>query len=338
MYDALNAIATKISGMRASNSDYIRDKVAILEENYRIIAASVVETPSNPINRYVELCSITDNFSTTSLTEKQLYSLNTEANLKKAVSMLNFFKGYRANQNNRELYDKLYFPDVEEGVTDAKGHAKCYLMDCYVKLSGDVTDIFRNPTKYIKDTVSTDKKDTTRRFVILSNEDAKRFGARLHGRTLKEELLKAGVTEKEMSIKTTFKGYRTYGRNDTGEVSSWCDVENREYFGICFEYQYWLRPKADQKYMTVDSGGKWFYYDTSLEYKAPYPGLKNWSPFATGPYNIAYAVVGKTILWEDTGFADQWSVLMLSDDAGGRSNELGAGYCPAYPAMYLIPA
>ena len=336
MYDALDAIATKIGKLRASNTDYISDKIKIVEENYRAIAASVVNTPSNPINRYVELCSLTDNFSTTSLTEKKLYAINIEANLKKAVAMLNFFKGFRANQNNRDLFEALYFPDVTTGVTDADGHAKCYLMDCYIKLSGDVTDYFRTPKNYITEKIDTNTNNKNRKMVILCNADAKRFGARLHGRTLKEELLKAGVKEDEMTISTTFEGGKAVAAGSTGELSRW-SPDNRQYVGICFEYQYLDHPKANQKYKHAGDAD-WTYYPESLEAIAPYPSLDNWSAFAQGPYNIEYAIVGQTILWEDTAFANQWSVLSLLDNAGGRASNDGAGFCSAYPAMHLVPA
>lgn len=316
MNESLDAIASKISGMRASNSDYISDKVAILEENYRIISASVVDTSSNPINRYVELCSITDNFSTTSLTEKQLYALNIEAQLKKAISMLNFFKGFNANGANRELFDALYFPDVEKGVTDENGHAKCYLMNSYVKLSGDVTDMFRNPDKYITTAVSTNSSDG-KRFTILSNDDAKRFGARLRGRTLKEELLEAGVTEEDMSIQTSFNGYfvnDAVHEKNNGELA--LASGNKTYIGITFEYQSW--------------GSK-----SGYKISANYPSTDNWKGFKTGQY-YSKIVANKVILWDDTQYADTWG--LASFYYPGTSSLYGSGMVVAYPAMYLVPA
>lgn len=335
MYDALDAIAVKIGKLRASNTDYISDKIKIVEENYRAIAASVVNTPSNPINRYVELCSLTDNFSTTSLTEKRLYAINIEANLKKAVAMLNFFKGFRANQNNRDLFEALYIPDVTTGVTDADGHAKCYLMDCYIKLSGDVTDYFRTPKNYITEKVDTNTNNNNRKMVILCNADAKRFGSRLHGRTLKEELIKAGVKEEEMTITTSFDGVKTTAADNKGELSRW-SPDNRQYVGICFEYLYLDHPTANKKHKP-SGATDWIYYPESLEAIAPYPSLDNWSPFAR-ERDIEFAVIGQTILWEDTEFADQWSVLSLLDNAASRASKDGSGYCSAYPAMHLVPA
>ena len=195
LYFALDDIAWVIGRMPANNIYTINDKILILDECYKNICFLLNQSGSNPINRYVQLCSLTDNFTTTSLSEKQLYSLNIDLSLKKALGLLNFFIGYDANETNRGLYKNAYFPDVTAGV-QKQGFPFCYLMNDYVHL--------RTPDLVLVD-MKENMTENTSPYVMLSTEDIKRFADRMHGRTLWDELTLAGYTGLE--VNTYLGGY-----------------------------------------------------------------------------------------------------------------------------------
>ena len=189
MYDILDDIAIEIGDMRVNNMSSIRNKVVDLETSYREVI-SLLNGKSNPINRFVELCSLNDNFSTTSLKEKQAYALNIELNLKKALGILNFFMGFTSNTTNQDLYASAELPDVTAGVTK-KGYPFCYLLNSYVRL---------HESENLWWDLAPGTDDSKTPYKSLTREDIRRFADRMHGRILWDELLLAGYREEDLGL------------------------------------------------------------------------------------------------------------------------------------------
>ncbi len=310
--DALNKMAVKISKLPASNIDTIADKVKLLESSYREVATAMQNKPSNPINRFLQLCAINDNFTTTSLIEKQLYSLDIEVHLRKALGLLSFFKGYDANDANIKLADSVYYPDFESVTTDKNGNPYCYLSGSYVYMTGEVTSFIYNPMK----------NNRLSQYIFLGKTDAERFAARMHGRTLKEEMMFAGFSEEKMNETTKLDPLVNPNKSGT---------ENRKVGGLGFYYE---KMGAD-KFNKTD---EYYRIPNTLTKKAGYPSSNNFQSVPSySKDGGAFAVISLPMLWDDTklngGLGTEGVFLSKHDwEAGGQ------GWYVCYPTLTLAKA
>ena len=136
------------------------------------------------------------------------------------------------------MYAACVYPEASAGTTDAQGNPFCYLMNRYVRL-GDPTQIFRD----LKGTAKGER-------VILSDADGARFIERMAGRTMEEELIRAGFTEAQIKGSTTF---------NESEIIPW---GNRQYRGLAFKYQNW-RPEGIRKWQGNKNGDIGEYWELS---------------------------------------------------------------------------
>lgn len=302
----------ELSGSLTENDVTLKDafegmKVSKLSNDQNSITLTVSGSPV-----IADDSAINDNFTTTSLIEKQLYSLDIEVHLKKALGLLCFFKGFDANDANLKLADSVYYPDFESVTTDKNGNPYCYLSGSYVYMTGELSSFLYNPMK----------NNRLSNYVFLGKADAERFSARMHGRTLKEEMIFAGFSEEKMNEATKLDPLVNPNKSGT---------ENRKVGGLGFYYEKW---NAD-KFNKTDA---YYRIPNTLAAKAGYPSANN---FQTVPsYSKdggAFAVVSLPMLWDDTklngGLGTEGVFLSKHDwEAGGQ------GWYVCYPTLTLAKA
>lgn len=206
----------KICGLRQSNYYTIGQKLQLLEAEYTTAMVYLKNNNANPISRYCQIYSYIDNFSTTSLVEKELYALDLDCQFDRTLSYLMLLGGEYSQQENIALYYDSYFPDVIAEATNQNGDPYCYLMKSYVRIADDAASAIYKPSKNV---------------TILAEEDAREFARRRNGRTLKEELILAGFDENTfMNLQTNFDS----GDFKSGELGR---RSNDRYYGIAFTFK-----------------------------------------------------------------------------------------------------
>lgn len=206
----------KVCGLRQSNYYTIGQKLQLLEAEYTTAMVYLKNNNANPISRYCQIYSYIDNFSTTSLVEKELYALDLDCQFDRTLSYLMLLGGEYSQQENIGLYYDSYFPDVIGEATNQYGDPYCYLMKSYVRVADDAASAIYKPSKNV---------------TILAEEDAKEFSRRRNGRSLKDELILAGFDENTfMNLQTNF---------DSGDFKS-SEIgrrSNDRYYGIAFTFK-----------------------------------------------------------------------------------------------------
>lgn len=210
----LEEFGGRICDLKQSNYYTIGQKLQLLESEYTTAIVYLKNNNANPISRYCQIYNYTDNFSTTSLTEKELYALDLDCQFDRTLSYLMLLGGQYSQQENVALFSNSYFPDVVGEATNKNGDPYCYLMKSYVQIANDTVSAIYKPAKNI---------------TILTDEDVQEFSRRRNGRTLKEELIYAGFDENTfMNLKTNFES------SDFGSGIGMHD--NDRFYGIGFRF------------------------------------------------------------------------------------------------------
>ena len=217
--EVIRRMGAKIANLPFSNTMTMAQKINAIEEDFRTIANRMVDDATNPVRRYRELLKVSCNFSTSGIEEEELFEETIRATLFRAMNIMVSVNGYASTEELRKMYADCVYPDVHAGTTDSQGNPFCYLMEAYVRI-GDPTQIYRD----LKGQEKGDKK-------FLSDADVVRFIERMQGRTLREELVKAGFPDSQINGRTTFKD---------SEGIPW---GNEGYYGVAFKFENW-RPKG----------------------------------------------------------------------------------------------
>ncbi len=267
----LEEFGGKICNMRQSNYYTIGEKLKLLDHEYSTAMTYLKKDNANPISRYCQMYQYIDNFSTTSLTDKELYALDLDCQFDRTLSYLMLLGGKDSQDENVGLFKDSYFPDVVEEATNKNGDPYCYLMKSNVRIS--------DSTKYYKD----GKVD----YWILQDEDIDEFAKRKKGGSLKDELVLAGFDADSFLNQRT-----TFNKSDFGSGAGYTD--NDRFYGLSFAFKasYGNQPNTlsiDTWYGRMDGmfnymkddrnsfvvNGTGFYYENS-----PYNGQKKVLPGA----------------------------------------------------------
>lgn len=185
----------KICAMKQSNFNTIGDKMKQVETEYTAAMTYMKNNDANPISRYAQTYQFVDNFSTTSIVDKEAYALDLDTQFDRTLSYLMLLGGESSQGENIKSFQEAYFPDVVKEATDAQGHPYFYLAKTYTRVLGDsLTDFY--------------KSSKCEKFDVLQKEDVTAFVKRMHGRTMEQELKEAGFPEntyKNQSTKFTDK-------------------------------------------------------------------------------------------------------------------------------------
>ena len=228
-YDALYEVGGDIMDLKFSNSTTIGSLISDLRHQFDKVAGYFenVDDGSNPINAFCNMHNDLDNFSTTSLDEKKLYAAEIEYQLNRAVLLMSALDGYEETETKRDKLDSCIFPEVEVKNETYKEvgkekYPKCYLMDSFVCISGDVYNEIGEPMR----------NQQIKEKYFLSNADAADFAKRMNGRTLEEELRLAKVPgiDEAMNTQTRFPDIATV---------QYSYPNNKNYMGIAFSYERW---------------------------------------------------------------------------------------------------
>lgn len=224
----------EICALPQSNYYTIGEKMQILEQEYTKAMTYMKNDNANPISRYCQKYQYIDNFSTTSLVDKEAYALDLDIQFDRTLSYLMLLGGENSQKENVRLFDESYFPDVTEDVVNEKGNPYCYVLKSYVRLSnmGEESNKIYNPF------FDRDEKKVN----LMPREDFQEFADRLNGVTLKEELLLAGFTEQQLTEKAYFKDDE-YAKNKKGSI---------EHFGLAYEFQCWGCNYGEKKAKSPD--------------------------------------------------------------------------------------
>ena len=253
-YSVMYDVGGDIMELKASNSTTIGNLVGKLRDRYDAVAGyfAGVTDESNPINAYCNMHNDLDNFATTSLDEKKLYAAEIEYQLNRAVLLMSVLDGYEETEIKRDELERCVFPAVEvANVTykeiNGQKYPKCYLMDSFVGISGDVYNEIGAPLR----------NKTTKEIVFLSNADATEFANRMHGRTLEEELRLAGMPgiDEAKNTQTNFPDIAEHKYGDLGWPA------NKNYMGIAFSYERWGLSWG-KKSGNYKEGGRYYLKDT----------------------------------------------------------------------------
>ena len=213
--DVIEEFGGKICDLKQSNYYTIGQKMMLLEAEYTTAVVYLKNNNANPVSRYCQLYKYTDNFSTTSLVEKELYALDLDCQFDRTLSYLMLLGGKDSQQENINLFYNSYFPDVVAEATNGNGDPYCYLMQSYVQIPNNVASEIYKPGK-----------DVT----ILHSEDVTEFWRRKNGRSLKEELLRAGFDESSLT-----EQYTDFNKSDFGSGGGFTD--NDRYYGLGFSFK-----------------------------------------------------------------------------------------------------
>ena len=345
-YSALYDVSGEIIDLKASHTTTIGDLVKSLRDRYDAVSGYFVSVTdeSNPINAYCNMHNDLDNFATTSLDEKKLYAAEIEYQLNRAVLLISVLDGYEENLTKREVLEKCVFPKVEvanETYKEINGqkYPKCYLMNSFVGISGDVYNEIGEPMR----------NKTKSEIVFLSNADAAEFANRMHGRTLEEELRLAGLPglDEAMNTQTNFPDIAEHKYGDLGWPA------NKNYMGIAFSYERWGLSwgKKSGNYKNAS----WYYLKDAYNYVdllgcSSDNGGSNGSPsvfrsvangVGTGAWWIVCPVV---ILWNQTrmnsnGDDEYWTgpdgmvFAQWSSEYNGRA---GFSFGGDYPLLHFV--
>ena len=349
------AFSLRIGALRQSGTFTIAMKIRDLKTTYdQIVKKFQTNNSSNPINAYIDVHKLTDNFATTSLYEKVMYAETIKYELNRALVMLEVLDGVRSHKPDRTNFRNCIFPDPTIGVTDADGNPWCYLMNHYVRLSGgEITSVYyklrRKPDEF---------NETNWKKTILIEEKANDFAARMHGRTCREELSLAGFTDAQMEKPTLFQ------EKDL--------MQNRRYnvnhVGLTFEYgwdgcyfgDYVRRIFKDDKDLTMEEldNNPWEGFEAEgltdylmgaryLEHFASHlgGGFDGYYPRAIGEFGNesvdSIAIVSKGIGWEETEMGDFSVDVIYNYQTKEGNKKLGRpttykGWGVFYPKQYLV--
>ena len=213
--NVIEEFGKKICDMKQSNYYTIGEKLKLLETEYTTSLTFLKNNSANPISRYCDLYKYTDNFSTTSLIDKQLYALDLDCQFDRTLSYLMLLGGKTSQKENVDLFANSYFPDVVKEATNQNGDPYCYLMKSFVQIATDTPNACYKAGK-----------DTH----ILYTEDIVEFEKRMHGRTLKEELVLAGFDSSVF-----LKQYTNFNNSDFGSGAGY--TANDRYVGLAFSYK-----------------------------------------------------------------------------------------------------
>ena len=352
------AFSLRIGALRQSGTFTIAMKIRDLKTTYdNIVKKFQTNKSSNPINAYIDVHKLTDNFATTSLYEKVMYAEIIKYQLNRALVMLEVLDGVRSHETDRTNFESCIFPDPTIGVTDADGNPWCYLMNHYVRLSGgEITSVYyklrRKPDEF---------NETNWKKTILIEEKANDFAARMHGRTCREELSLAGFTDAQMEKPTLFQ------EKDL--------MQNRRYnvnhVGLTFEYGWdggyfqdyvWMLWKNKKEWSMEElDDNPWEDVDVDSEltkvkyaFGAPYlekfashlgGGFEGYYPEMVGKFGNesvdSIAIVSKGIGWEETEMGDFSVDVIYNYQTKEGNKKLGRpttykGWGVFYPKQYLV--
>ncbi len=323
----ITQLGAKIAKLKANNYTTIAQKLSELDKEYKATVGFMKDDPTNPINRYCEIHTITDNFATTALTDKVIYALDIESQLDRALSYLVLLDGEDNEKVNIDLMKTAHFPDPEEGATNKYGDPFCYLLNGYAHL--------QNKNNYIEYSIYDGQAlygfwggyaDTSLIYkgakrIILSDEDIAEFGRRLNGRTILEEMLLAGFKESDMRFevpnKDKFYGVYPHGFPDPK--------------GIAFKFE---NIQCDKNKVELYKGEYLFgrYLDTLA------PASKMWlcderaiCP-GKGEQDDYYAIITKGIKWNETTIQNYTSVIHWNKS---KHHKMGPGSLFRDPQIYF---
>lgn len=220
LYQVFQQFGKEICKMDQSNFNTIGTKMQDLEKEYTAAMTYMKNDGSNPISRFCQKYQFIDNFSTTSLIEKELYALDLECQFDRTLSYLMLLGGRSSQRENAELFIHSYFPDVVAEATDAEGHPYCYLLRHNTRLLGDVANNLYKSSK-------------SDNFTVLQSEDVQTFYERMQGRSLKEELVLAGFDESQF-----MNQYTQFSDADFGSGGGYTSNDRIRGLGFSFRKVY----------------------------------------------------------------------------------------------------
>ena len=220
LYKVLQKFGKEICKMDQSNFNTIGEKAQELEKEYTAAMTYMKNEGSNPISRFCQKYQFIDNFSTTSLVEKELYALDLDCQFDRALSYLMLLGGRNSQSENVDLFVKSYFPDVVAEATNADGYPYGYLLRSYTRLLGDVANNLYKSSK-------------SDNFTVLQSEDVQDFYKRMKGRSLKEELVLAGFDESEF-----MNQYTQFADSDFGSGGGYTSNDRIRGLGFSFKKVY----------------------------------------------------------------------------------------------------
>lgn len=231
LYKVFQQFGKEICKMDQSNFNTIGTKMQDLEKEYTAAMTYMKNDGSNPISRFCQKYQFIDNFSTTSLIEKEIYALDLECQFDRTLSYLMLLGGRSSQRENAELFIHSYFPDVVAEATDAEGHPYCYLLRHNARLLVDVANNLYKSSK-------------SDNFTVLNSEDVQTFYERMQGRSLKEELVLAGFDESEF-----MNQYTQFSDSDFGSGGGCTTNDRIRGLGFSFKkvygnYPYGRTPKT----------------------------------------------------------------------------------------------
>ena len=220
LYQVFQQFGKEICKMDQSNFNTIGTKMQDLEREYTEAMTYMKNDTSNPIALFCQKYQFLDNFSTTSLVDKELYAIDLDCQFDRALSYLKFLGGAYSQAENVQQYIDAYFPDVEAESTDEEGHPYCYLLRSNCRLLGDVANNLYKTSK-------------SNNFTVLHTEDISKFKERMNGRSLREELALAGFNESQF-----MNQYTTFSDADFGSGGGCTSNDLIRGLGFSFKKQY----------------------------------------------------------------------------------------------------
>ena len=304
----------KICAMKQSNFNTIGDKMKQVEAEYTAAMTYMKNNDANPIARYAQTYQFVDNFSTTSIVDKQAYALDLDIQFDRTLSYLMLLGGESSQGENIKSFEEAYFPDVVKEATDAQGHPYFYLAKTYTRVLGDsLTDFY--------------KSSKCEKFDVLQKEDVTEFVKRMHGRTMEEELKEAGFPEntyKNQSTKFTDKE-RSESRPNT----------NVRGIGFNFE-KIMANTKGVPAYGNTGDAKKW---KNLKEYLWRY-GISNydWAPFfeACRDPSKEFVVITNGVLYNEKSNKNVGCVGYLNKEGGSSMYHDKKGWYACEPMTYLV--
>ena len=309
----ITQLGAKICKLKANNYSTIGDILKDLNKEYKTTISYMKDDPTNPINRYIEIHSLTDNFTTTALTEKVLYALDIESQLDRSLSYMVLLNGEEAEKVDIDLMLNAVFPDPEEGATK-KGRdwfnnydmPYCYLLGKYVypmpSTNFLIYSTYDGHACYLDANDKFGDKGASWQF--MADEDIAEFERRMNGRTMWQELTQAGIPEDKLK----FEPRKDFGEKMYNEVPGPCGVAFKvENVRIDTSSQTWKDQKSpDGKYYYF---APYFYHQTRSKNFDNTCSALDW--VKTGEAGNVYAITTYGMNWGDNTFGDYTARLRL---------------------------
>lgn len=301
----------EICNLRQSNYSTIGEKMKLVEEEYTKAMTYMKNNNANPISRYCQKYQFVDNFSTTSVVDKELYAIDLDCQFDRTLSYLMLLGGKTSQTQNINMYMDSYFPDVEAEATNENGDPYCYLMGNYVQIA-DSTSIYKSKEEYR----------------TLQTEDIKEFGSRRNGRSLKEELVLAGFDESAFT-----EQYTTFNDSDLGteimKEYTYSGVreydskgQNERFRGLAFSF----KPRYGNYPLDFDN--------TPIEWFTRMDGKFN---YMTDDKH-SFVVDGEGFYYENDGYNGQYNVIPCAGYMSKPASKWhSAGWYIIEPLAYLKP-